>query len=127
VHDIAQEWRDLALDQKANDYEFRRAGYHLSMNAAGEFGEELSFILWRVEEDGLKSFLTGQTKRGRLLIAEPEYADRQPAVEAIIRSMISGDAPVIRNPDDDHDEPEPMVQPRREMRQPRREARRVSR
>ncbi len=99
--DIAQEWRDLALDQKQDVYEFRRSAYHLSMNPAGEYGEELSFILWRVEDDGLHSFITGQTKRGRLLIAEPEYADDQPQVEAIIRSMISGDAPVVRFDDED--------------------------
>lgn len=100
--DIAQEWRDLALESKQDSYEFRRAGYHLSMNAAGEFGEELSFILWRVQADGLHSFITGQTKRGRLLVAEPEYADDQAEVEAIVRSMISGDAPVIRSEEDVH-------------------------
>ena len=99
--DIAQEWRDLALDQKQDAYEFRRSAYHLSMNPAGEYDEELSFILWRVEDDGLHSFITGQTKRGRLLIAEPEYASDQPQVEAIVRSMISGDAPVIRHEDED--------------------------
>lgn len=100
--DIAQEWRDLALDQKRDVYEFRRAGYHLSMSPAGEYGEELSFILWRVEEDGLHSFITGQTKRSKVLIAEPEYADDQAEVEAIIRSMISGDAPVIRHDDEEY-------------------------
>lgn len=99
--DIAQEWRDLALDQKQDVYEFRRAGYHLSMNPAGEYGEELSFILWRVEADGLHSFVTGQTKRSKVLIAEPEYADDQVEVSAIIRSMISGDAPVIRFHEED--------------------------
>ena len=99
--DIAQEWRDLALDQKQDVYEFRRAGYHLSMSPAGEYGDELSFILWRVEDDGLHSFLTGQTKHGRLLIEEPQYADEQVQVEAIVRSMISGESPVLRYDQDD--------------------------
>jgi len=99
--DIAQEWRDLALESKHDAYEFRRSAYHLSMNPAGEYGEELSFILWRVQDDGLHSFITGQTKRGKLLIAEPEYTDDQPQVEAIIRSMISGEAPIVRFDEED--------------------------
>ncbi|HEV2528133.1 MAG TPA: hypothetical protein VGT61_06790 [Thermomicrobiales bacterium] len=119
--DIAQEWRDLALDQKQDVYEFTRAGYHLSMDAAGEFGEELSFILWRVEEDGLQPMLTGQTRRSRLLISEPEYANEQVKVEAIIRSMISGERPVPRYDEhDDYDDTEPMVPPQREQRRARR-------
>lgn len=94
--DIAQEWRDLALDQKQDVYEFRRAGYHLSMSQAGTYLEELSFIIWRVADDGLHAFVTGQTSRGTLLIEEPEYADQQAEVEAIVRSIISGEAPVLR-------------------------------
>jgi hypothetical protein len=115
LSDIAQEWRDLALDQKQDVYEFRRAGYHLSMSAAGEYGEELSFILWRVEDDGLKSLVTGQTKRGKVLVAEPEHAGNQVQVEAIVRSMISGEAPVLRYDElDDYDDA--LVPPAREER-----------
>ncbi len=119
--DIAQEWRDLALDQKQDVYEFTRAGYHLSMDAAGEFDEELSFILWRVEDDGLQPMVTGQTHRSRLLISEPEYASDQVKVEAIIRSMISGERPLLRYDEHtDYDDTEPMVQPAREQRRARR-------
>lgn len=98
--DVAQEWRDLALDQNQDVYEFRRGNYHLSMNPVGRFNEELSFVVWHVDGDTLEPFISGETALHRILINEEQYRDQQIAVSAIVRSIISGEAPVIRYEDE---------------------------
>ena len=98
--DVAQEWRDLALDQNQDVYEFRRGNYHLSMSPAGKFDEELAFVVWHVDDDQMEPFISGETDLHRIRINEDQYRDQQIQVSAIVRSIISGEPPVIRYEDE---------------------------
>jgi hypothetical protein len=98
---LAQEFRDLVVDQGTENLEFRRAGYHLSLNPAGEFDDELGFILWRVKDGVLEPIITGRTAGNRLVVDNPAFDGDPAEVEAIIRSMITGESPVVIRRDED--------------------------